>query len=163
MIQTIYGNILDQTKGIIVHGVNCQSIMGAGIALSVKDKYPQAYNDYYLKCNRTVDKHSLLGEIVTTQINNDLYIVNAFTQVNYGRYHYWGDQNYEAIQSVFTKINPLAFETNLPVMFPMIGSGLGGGDWNIIQNIIELSLSNNIEKKLFVLYDKSQQQHCQNC
>lgn len=162
-MEIVYGNILDEKRGIIIHGVNTRAIMGAGVALQIKDKYPQAFNDYYLKCNREVDKHSLLGKIVTTMINPDLYIVNAFTQVNYGRYHFWSDENYEAIQSVFSKVNPLAFETGLPVMFPMIGSGYGGGDWIKIKNIIEHTLSSKIEKKLFILNDPNQQRHCDNC
>lgn len=163
MIQTIYGNILDEKRGIIVHGCNTCGVMGAGIALQIKNRYPDAYRDYYLKCNQTIDKRSLLGNIVITKITSDLYIVNAFTQVNYGRYHFWNDENYEAIHSVFTKVNPLAFELSLPILFPMIGSGLGGGDFVIIRDIIERSLSSKIEKKLFVLFNKSQQRECQNC
>ena len=163
MIQTIFGNILDQTRGIIVHGCNTRAIMGAGIALQIKEKYPQAYKDYYIRCNNEVDKPSLLGKVVTTKINNELYIVNAFTQVNYGRYHFWGDENYDAIRTVFCRVNLLAMETRLPVMFPMIGSGLGGGDWVIIKGIIEDCIFSEIEQKLFVLHDRSQQRPCHNC
>ena len=38
------GNILSNNSGIIVHGVNCQKVMGSGIALQIKNQYPIVYS-----------------------------------------------------------------------------------------------------------------------
>lgn len=162
-MKTIYGNILDEQRGIIVHGCNTKSVMGAGVALQIKHKYPIAFNDYFMKCQLTENTNSLLGDIVTTKINDNLYIVNAFTQINYGRYHNWSNENYDAIQSVFNKVNDLAFYYNLPVLFPMIGSGYGGGDWEIIKDIIDNCLDPLIERTLFILNDNSKIISCKYC
>lgn len=45
MIQTKYGDLLS-SKGIIVHGVNSQGVMGSGVAKQIKDKWPEAYGSY---------------------------------------------------------------------------------------------------------------------
>ena len=137
--------------------------MGSGLALQIKNKYPKAYFDYFTKCQSNKNVDDLLGDTAITKINNELYIVNAFIQINYGRYHFWSNENYDAIRNVFNRVNLLAMETNLPVIFPMIGSGVDGGDWIIIKKIIEDCLYSQIEQKLFVLYSRSQQRDCKNC
>ena len=46
-MKTIHGDLLqlalDGTFDIIVHGCNCQCQMGKGIALSIKQMFPEAY------------------------------------------------------------------------------------------------------------------------
>lgn len=163
MVYIEYGDILEQRRGLLVHGCNTKSVMGAGIALQIKHKYPNAFNDYFMKCQLTNNTDSLLGDIVTTRITDEFYIVNAFTQINYGRYHYWSNVNYEAIRSVFTKVNDLALYYNLPVIFPMIGSGYGGGDWTIIEEIIDINLDPKIEKTLFILNNVNTPNSCKYC
>ena len=41
-----YTNILDETKGIIVHGINAQGKMNFALAKQIREKYPQVYIDY---------------------------------------------------------------------------------------------------------------------
>lgn len=50
-------NILDVTEGIIIHQVNCQNVMGAGVALQLSRKYPIVKQEYHNICNRYSDKH----------------------------------------------------------------------------------------------------------
>jgi O-acetyl-ADP-ribose deacetylase (regulator of RNase III) len=40
------GNLLEVKEGIITHGVNCQGVMGSGVALAIKQKYPSAFYSY---------------------------------------------------------------------------------------------------------------------
>jgi hypothetical protein len=41
-----------------------------------------------------------------------------------------------AIEKVFTEVNALADIDKLRIGIPMIGAGLAGGDWDIIEKII---------------------------
>lgn len=143
-------DILKQTKGIIIHGVNCQGAMGSGIALQIRQKYPQVYNDY---CDFVLNpkNQNLLGKIVISIIKDDFFIVSAFTQEFYGRDKNRVYVDYNAIKTVFNQINKLAKETKLPVLFPMIGAGLANGDWNLITRIIENELEGSVENYLYVL------------
>lgn len=150
-MDTIKRSIVFERIGIIVHGVNCQGVMGSGVAMQLRTIYPDIYYDYLKLFNK--HKHNrkeLLGQITITKITEELYIVNAFTQLYYGR-----DKNiiyvdYDAVKSCFEKVNELYLETALPVKFPKIGAGLGNGDWNKIQEIINSTLYDEVESHLFI-------------
>ena len=40
------GNLLDSKANIICHQTNCKGVMGSGVALAVKTRYPAAYESY---------------------------------------------------------------------------------------------------------------------
>jgi len=162
-MKIMYGNILNETRGVIVHGVSCRGVMGKGVALDIKNHYPSTFNDYYKKCMMASNIATLLGEIVTSRIREDLFIVNAFTQRNYGKYHNWTQENYDAIRSCFYKVNIIAKHYNLPVFFPMIGAGLGKGDWLQIKEIILNTLDKDVDKTLYILQEPQQFNNCANC
>ena len=59
---------------VIVHGCNCFNTMGAGIALAVKRKYPEAYE---------VDKRTKYGDInklgtISVAYCDDVIVVNGY-------------------------------------------------------------------------------------
>lgn len=144
-------SIVLENKGIIVHGVSCQGVMGSGVAMQLKIKHPAIYKDYISLFNQyRNNREKLLGKITITKINENLYIVNAFTQLYYGRKINIQYVNYDAVKECFSKVNDLYLETALPVKFPKIGAGLGNGNWDIISSIIEQTLLEEIEKELFV-------------
>ena len=71
----------------------------------------------------------------------DLYVVNAYTQFNYGSNHADGDTkpvDYEAITLCMRKINHTFKGQHIGL--PKIGAGLAGGDWNRIKSIIQKEL-----------------------
>jgi len=155
MIKTNNGDMLKNIKsGIICHGTNAQGVMGSGIAVQIKRTYPEAFRVYLeqYKLKGSLEP----GSISVASVNPDpdqppLYIINAVTQKYFGR-----DGNlyvdYNAIKLCFQKINDFAIKNKiLDVNFPMIGAGLGGGDWNLISKIIDDNLDDSINKNLWVL------------
>lgn len=46
MLKVIEGDILTVTHGIIAHQCNCRGVMGAGLALQVRNKYSKVYSEY---------------------------------------------------------------------------------------------------------------------
>jgi len=155
------GDILREGRGIIVHSANARCVMGAGIALKIKKKYPGVFADYVsmlidpihtnAKYSGMSFEQSVLGKCITTIINDDLYIVTGIGQLDYGNNLSIVYTDYGAIKSIFTYVNKLAITTGLPVLFPRIGCGLGGGDWDIISRIITDCLSPEVESVLFIL------------
>ena len=159
MIEIFTGNVLDEPTGIIVHGCNCQGVMGAGIALQVKERFPEAYKVY-----RDMHEGSglVLGEVTVAEIDQTKFIVNANTQNSTGN----GRQvSYDAIATCFETVVLLADYIrdtrgeNLAVMFPMIGAGLGGGNWEIISTIIDKTVPDRITKVLFQFPRKADINH----
>lgn len=150
MLKVIKGNLLNETRGILVHGVNCQGKMGAGIALELRKRYPQVYKSYIDAGDRDRwHPRFLLGTVNFVPITDELVIANAFTQEDYGvdgrRF-----VSYDAIDRCFASINQYATKTRLPVKFPKIGAGLAGGCWDIISVIIEANRSQSVEHVLFI-------------
>lgn len=132
-INYIKGDLLSTTEGIIVHGCNAQGVMGSGVALAVRQKYPKVYEKY----NEEVQLGFLgLGDVQLVEVKENLLIANAVTQEFYGREKKLY-VSYEAIRECFTTVFEVARGTKVPcVSIPKIGAGLGGGDWEAILSII---------------------------
>lgn len=134
-IEVIEANILTAKEDIIVHQVNCLGVMGAGLALQIKRKYPLVYDKYKIACINNESK-DLLGKIQMIKVDNNKIICNLFGQLNYGRNKIQTD--YEAINKCYDKLYRYAKLNNLTVAIPYnIGCGLAGGDWAKVLNIIE--------------------------
>lgn len=160
MITTINGDLLSVTRGHIVHGCNCRGVMGSGVALAVKNKWPEVFNEYHHTCSehkKWGKEYVMLGNILPVMITTELYVINAFTQLGFDRHARQVD--YDAVATCFehlvrrmtpndNELHPLPV---LPICFPMIGAGLGGGDWDIISTIIDKTVPDTYEKVLYIL------------
>jgi O-acetyl-ADP-ribose deacetylase (regulator of RNase III) len=49
-IQYIVGNIFDSKAQVIVNTVNCKGVMGKGLALAFKERYPEMFPVYQQEC-----------------------------------------------------------------------------------------------------------------
>lgn len=119
--------------GAILHGVNCQNVMGSGIALAIKTKWPEVYKVF--KSSRPEDR--VLGHIQPVCVERTLWVFNCFTQEFYGR----DGKRYASVDGIEEAVE-MAFifaqVNKLPVFMPMIGCGLGGLDWKTeVEPVIE--------------------------
>ena len=138
-IITKIGNLMDVTNGHIVHGCNAQGVMGSGVALAVKRKYPGAFEDYV---SIHEEEGLELGMAYPYCPTTSLVIWNAVTQEWFGQPT--RNCSYDAIQTCFedidgaiSKSDELSIAVVKEIHIPFIGAGLGGGSWNIIKAIIE--------------------------
>lgn len=139
--QIIDGNVFDSLmvkNSMVVHGCNCQGVMGSGVAAQVRILFPKVYNEYVRKHQESGLK---LGEIQCIPVlPNNRFIVNAMTQDKYGRegIRY---VSYDAIRECFKQIREFALANDISsINYPAIGAGLGGGDLEIIMEIINEEL-----------------------
>ena len=134
ILETKYHDLLDafDTNEVqtIIHGCNCFRSFGAGIAKSIKERYPKAYDADLATSHGDKSK---LGNYSYSEINTNKFIINAYTQYAYGRNKV--NVDYDAISKVFELINK-DFANHINIGIPTIGAGLAGGDWNIISDII---------------------------
>ena len=144
----IEDNIFNCTENIIVHQTNCQGVMGLGIALQIKNKYPEVYNAYHHYCKTNLPSN-LLGTSLICEANDGKYIANLFGQLNYGE----GLQtDYDRFKIALKEIHGFAKENNLSVAIPYkIGCGLAHGDWNIVQDIINEVFSVDVVMNIYRL------------
>jgi O-acetyl-ADP-ribose deacetylase (regulator of RNase III) len=141
-MKTIRGDIIDMaTAGdfdVIAHGCNCFCTMGKGLALQIKEYFPEAYE---VDCETDTGYPDKLGTCTAATINltsgKVLDVVNAYTQ-----FHYRGRESgtdYEALRGCMQHIKKTYAGKRIGL--PKIGAGLGGGDWAIISAIIEEELA----------------------
>lgn len=135
-----FGDILSVEEGIIVHGCNSLGIMGSGIALQIKQKYPMcflAYQKHIQESSRT--NTNVMGTVVPYKVpEKNLIIMNAITQKNFGK----DGRKYVSYESVFEAFKTIVTLANGPIQrmevhYPLIGAGLGGGDWSLISELID--------------------------
>jgi len=127
---------------VMVHGCNCWCQMGGGIAKQVRTECPEAY----MKDRLTIpgDK-SKMGNITYAQIepkdarDADYVCVNAYTQYDYSNLKMCAD--YKAIRSCMKKVRNLFSDKKIGL--PLIGAGLAGGDWKVIEQIIKEELEDH--------------------
>ena len=134
-IETIKGDLFKTDIIPIMHGCNGQFVMGSGVAKIVRERFPQAYQSYiqWGKENPGID---MLGKVQAIKDGTHI-ILNAITQNLYGKS---GERfcSYDAIAECCSSADSWAVRRGYPkIAMPMIGAGLGGGDWNVISAIIE--------------------------
>ena len=160
------GDMFETLDKCLVHGCNAHGVMGSGVAATWKKLYPQSFKDYALFCdkaNTMAGRRFALGHIVVTE-EADKILVCAVTQENMGsdgkRY-----VSYDAIDSCFEKI---ANDPRIPnkITIPQIGAGLGGGDWKVIESIINRRLGESREVTVWIFdpnvkanYDPADPEH----
>lgn len=152
MITYLKKDITTVTRGVVGNGTNCLGLMGAGVALAIRNKWNNVYNDYVKLVQKQNNPEDLLGTTQVIEINeNELYVANCFTQVNCGH----DGKVYasvSAIQDTLTHIVEFALYHNLPLYIPKIGCGLGGLSWsNDIQPIVEELVTSHPDLELYVV------------
>lgn len=121
---------------VVIHGCNCFCTWGAGYAKALKETIPEAY-----EADLRTEKgyRNKLGYYSTTTVDGVIYI-NAYTQYEYSRDKTCVD--YEAVRNVFKLIKKNFGNKHKKFGMVKIGAGLGGGDWDIIREIIQDELYN---------------------
>ena len=52
MVKALIGNLFDSNAQTLVNTVNCVGVMGKGIALEFKKRFPEMFQDYVARCKR---------------------------------------------------------------------------------------------------------------
>ena len=141
MVEVVEGsNLLDVQQGIICHQTNCVGVMGAGIARQIREKWPKVYDEYLKDCAfAKSDPRRLLGHVQDIAIKPGLVVANCYGQVQPGN---GCMTDYDAWNTILDKLKDLSNYFNLDLHFPwMVGCGLAGGDWSIMQKKIEDAFS----------------------
>lgn len=132
------GDIFNTDASYIAHGVNCKGLMGSGIAVQFKKRFPEMHAGYVLRC---ADGRLAPGGFwVGTGMHEGrpVYIVNLASQDEPGaNAHY---------SMLFSAVQNFAAAASHPerirmygglVAIPEIGCGIGGLEWYRVKYILE--------------------------
>ena len=142
MIKIVHGDLLLSNADLICHQVNCQGVMGSGVAKQIKEKWPEVFREYRKLCtSHSADKEALLGTVQMIKVEEATTVCNIFGQLDFGR----DGSCYTHIDSLKiafkTIANNLGSEKSV-AMPHRIGCGLGGGDWGAVMNILAENFHN---------------------
>ena len=121
------GNLLDIPTGIICQQVNCRGVMGAGLAMAIRNRWPVVYETYLRNFRAGLLG---LGKVFVVRVGPALFVANLCGQDRYGRDRCYTD--YAALEQCFTKLREWrdSKSPELTIFVPTgMGCGLAGGDW----------------------------------
>ena len=133
-IPIINGDIFDSGADIIVHQVNCQGVMGSGVAKQVRERFPRVYNKYVNVCRESNPLGDILLVCADETDNSKPIIANLFAQYKYG-YDGGCYTDYNALQKCLDKLNICAKGMTVAIPY-MMSCYRGGGDWEIVSTMI---------------------------
>ena len=142
-MKIVIGDILTPNRSddkiLVCHQVNCKGVMGAGLANQVRKQFPKVFRRYKDKCSKAVVSSELLGEVqyCTVLYCYNYVIANIFGQDGYGIDKQYTD--YDALRKAFRSIATSFADYIVRIPYKM-GCGLGGGDWAIVESIINEEL-----------------------
>jgi hypothetical protein len=133
----------------IPHVCNNIDLFGAGFAAQVADKYPIIKENYHLLGKSFLKTNLGYSQIVKAYENDKfkhkLFFVNMIAQNGIKSHNNERPLNYLALvksmntlsQYIHTNTGFINNNEKIEIHCPKFGSGLAGGNWNFIENLIE--------------------------
>ena len=141
MITYVSKNILDSEAVALVNTVNTVGIMGKGIALQFKEKFPLNFKLYQKACKNTEVRTGKMFVTETGLLTNPQYIINFPTKTDWR-----SNSRLEDIAEGLNDLVRVVKEKNIQsIAIPPLGCGNGGLDWNDVKPLIEEKLKPLIE------------------
>jgi len=146
MIEYKRADLLQEDVDAIVNTVNCVGVMGRGIALQFKNKFPENYKKYAAACKNYEVQPGKMFVYQTGQLTNPKFIINFPT-----KRHWKGKSRIEDIENGLVDLVNVIKKYNIKsIAIPPLGSGLGGLDWQVVKQKIETSLQSLEDTKVIV-------------
>ena len=130
------GDIFAADVEAIVNAVNCVGVMGRGIALQYKLRFPDNFRAYRMACDAGGVQPGRMFVFDTGAFINPRYVINFPTK------RHWKDAS--RMEDIDAGLIALAGEIRArgirSIAIPALGSGLGGLDWAVVRPRIVAAL-----------------------
>ncbi len=132
MIKFLKGNLLDANTQALVNTVNTVGVMGKGIALQFKERFPLNYRLYVDACKKGEVIIGKMFVVKEASFNGDKIIINFPTKTEWykkSQYAYIEEGLKDLINVIYKyEIQSLAI--------PPLGSGNGGLKWSNVKSLM---------------------------
>lgn len=142
MIEFTKGDMFEVPVDVRINTVNCKGVMGAGVALAFKTRYPEMYKDYKKACSEGIVRPGAM--YVWKNLLGD-WIINFPTKRDWREPSRYEDilSGLDALRCYLKDFGPIS------VALPALGCGHGGLDWNQVSQMIKEKLS-DLDAHIFV-------------
>jgi O-acetyl-ADP-ribose deacetylase (regulator of RNase III) len=129
----VTGDLFDLGFPALGHGCNTRGLMGTGIAVEFKYRFPGLYSRYVRECHAG---NFTLGDVLVWDVG-DVVVYNLATQPRPGP-----SADLDAIQTSISAALADAARRELHRFgIPRIGAGLGGLPWKAVRERLEIAAS----------------------
>ena len=148
MIFFLQGNLFDKLNEVdaIVNTVNTVGVMGKGIALEFKKRFPDNTKEYVIRCK---EGSIAIGKSFVFELEKNIhtkYIVNFPTKK-----HWRNPSKIEYVDAGLEDLNKIIKHYEIKsIALPALGAGLGGLDWNEVKALISNKLESLEDVKIYV-------------
>jgi len=119
---------------LIIHCCNDEIKWGAGFVLALSKRWKQPEAMF-----RAL-KNPVLGDVQFVPVEPNIIVVNMIGQ--HGIKALPNDSpRYDAINTALKKVNAYAIKYRYTVHCPRFGAGLAGGNWNVIEALINANIT----------------------
>ena len=147
-IKLMQGDLLKQDDvDAIVNTVNCVGVMGKGIALQFKNKWPGNFQAYQAACKAGAVRPGRMFVYDAGRLINPHYIINFPTKD-----HWRGKSRIEFIREGLVDLVENVRNLNIKsIAIPPLGCGNGGLEWKEVRPMIESAFTPlaNVQVHLF--------------
>ncbi|MCX8157080.1 MAG: macro domain-containing protein [Verrucomicrobiae bacterium] len=127
------GNLLEADVEALVNTVNTRGVMGKGIALMFKDRYPDNFRAYAQACKSGAVRPGRMFVTATGELTGPRWIINFPTKEDWRK-----PSRLEWIETGLADLVRVIREKNIhSLALPPLGCGQGGLDWNQVRPLIE--------------------------
>lgn len=144
------GDIFEEKTDAIVNTVNCVGVMGRGVALQFKKRFPENFKMYAIACkqNKVVPGKMFVHE--NHSLNQPKYIINFPT-----KRHWTETSRIEDIESGLIDLIQVTAKLHIKsIALPPLGCGLGKLTWDEVRIHIENKLSRLSDIEIIVFEPK---------
>ncbi len=129
MIYYVNIDIFDSGAQVLVNPVNIVGVMGKGLALEFKKRYPRMFSVYREACNSRTLK---IGKLMLVEENGQRILL--FPTKN----HWSQPAKIECIEKGLIKFVETYKKKGInSIAFPKLGCGYGGLNWNKVKPLME--------------------------
>jgi O-acetyl-ADP-ribose deacetylase (regulator of RNase III) len=145
------GDMFEEPTEAIVNTVNCVGVMGKGVALEFKRRWPENFRAYKRLCDA---KQLAPGQIFVFENSDFLGKAKHRFLINFPTKTHWrSNSKIEFIESGLDSLVSEIIRLNIQsVSLPPLGCGNGGLDWHDVRLLIEEKLT-PVRGVRFVVFD----------
>jgi len=136
MIKVVSGNLFDSKSQVWVNTVNTVGVMGKGIALEFKNRFPEMFEEYTYACKYGYVRIGTIWIWELPKTNIPQYVFNFPTKA-----HWRKSSRIEWIERGLDDLEiQLKIRSIKSISIPPLGCGNGGLDWEKVRPLIEEKL-----------------------
>jgi O-acetyl-ADP-ribose deacetylase (regulator of RNase III) len=148
MIRFTQGNLLESGAEAVVNTVNTVGVMGKGIALMFKERFPDNFRAYAAACKAGEVRVGQMFVTPVHELNGPRWVINFPTKESWRR-----PTKLEWVRDGLAALKEVIREKQIrSIAIPPLGCGNGGLDWSVVRPLIESSLA-ELEDVDIVVYE----------